>query len=147
MGLDRSAAAAWYRRNRARSRELFDLLVEDAYYSQPIALRHPIVFYEGHLPGFSFNTLVKKGLGRFSARQVVPAKARQLIEQGAKKALGDLSSVPPYDPGSPCEIEIEFTAPDRLQEYANRKGVEVTGPRTLVSSADDWWTAWSQFYF
>src|SRR6267154_3009315 len=64
MAFDRSAAAAWYRRNRARSRALFDLLSEDAYYSQPIALRHPIVFYEGHLPGFSFNTLVKKALGR-----------------------------------------------------------------------------------
>ena len=63
MGFDRSAAASWYRRNRARSRALFDLLAEEAYYSQPIALRHPIVFYEGHLPGFSFNTLVKKGLG------------------------------------------------------------------------------------
>ena len=63
MVFDRSAAAAWYRRNRARSRRLFDLLVEETYYSQPIALRHPIVFYEGHLPGFSFNTLVKKGLG------------------------------------------------------------------------------------
>jgi len=64
MGFDRSAAAAWYRRNRARSRALFDLLAEEAYYSQPISLRHPIVFYEGHLPGFSFNTLVKKGLDR-----------------------------------------------------------------------------------
>ena len=64
MAFDRSAAAAWYRRNRERSRALFDLLAEEAYYSQPIALRHPIVFYEGHLPGFSFNTLVKKGLGR-----------------------------------------------------------------------------------
>src|SRR3954462_7474014 len=69
MAFDRLAAAAWYRRNRARSRELFDLLAEDAYYSQPIALRHPIVFYEGHLPGFSFNTLVKKGLGRPSIDQ------------------------------------------------------------------------------
>lgn len=37
---------------------------EDAYYSRPIALRHPLVFYEGHLPAFSFNTVVKKGLGR-----------------------------------------------------------------------------------
>jgi ergothioneine biosynthesis protein EgtB len=54
---------AWYRRNRERSREIYDLITEDAYYSRPIALRHPLVFYEGHLPGFSFNTLVKKGLG------------------------------------------------------------------------------------
>ena len=60
---DRAALVNAYRRNRARSRRLFDLLAPDAYYSQPIALRHPIVFYEGHLPGFSFNTLVKKGLG------------------------------------------------------------------------------------
>jgi ergothioneine biosynthesis protein EgtB len=64
MAFDRSAAVAWYRRNRMRSRALFDLLSAEAYYSQPIALRHPIVFYEGHLPGFSFNTLVKKALGQ-----------------------------------------------------------------------------------
>ncbi|HEY7289950.1 MAG TPA: SUMF1/EgtB/PvdO family nonheme iron enzyme [Vicinamibacterales bacterium] len=53
-----------YQRNRARSRAIFDLLNDDTYYSRPIVLRHPIVFYEGHLPGFSFNTLVKKALGR-----------------------------------------------------------------------------------
>lgn len=63
-GIDRETAIAWYRRNRARSAALFDLLTEDAYYAQPISLRHPIVFYEGHLPAFSLNTLVKKGLGR-----------------------------------------------------------------------------------
>src|SRR5215510_12111222 len=61
--IDRSLFVSWYRRNRERSRSLFDLLVDDAYYSQPIALRHPIVFYDGHLPAFSFNTLVKKALG------------------------------------------------------------------------------------
>ena len=40
----------WYRRNRARSRTLFDLVSDDAYYSRPISVRHPIVFYEGHVP-------------------------------------------------------------------------------------------------
>jgi formylglycine-generating enzyme required for sulfatase activity len=61
--LNRDALVAWYRHNRARSRAIFDLLVDEAYYAQPIALRHPIVFYEGHLPAFSFNTLVKRALG------------------------------------------------------------------------------------
>jgi len=37
---------------------------DEAYYSQPIALRHPIAFYEGHLPGFSFNALVKRALAQ-----------------------------------------------------------------------------------
>src|SRR5688572_5751968 len=53
-----------YRRNRERSRAVFDLLVDEAYESRPIDLRHPIVFYDGHLPAFSFNTLVKRALGR-----------------------------------------------------------------------------------
>ncbi len=62
--LDRHALIERYRRNRARSTALFDLLTgEQAYYSQPISLRHPLVFYEGHLPAFSFNTVVKKALG------------------------------------------------------------------------------------
>ncbi len=62
--LDRAPLVEWYRRNRERSRALFDLLADEAYYAQPISLRHPLVFYDGHLPGFSFNTLVKKALGR-----------------------------------------------------------------------------------
>ena len=61
--LDRAALSDWYRRNRQRSRRLFDIVRPEAYYSRPISLRHPIVFYEGHLPAFSLNTLVKKGLG------------------------------------------------------------------------------------
>ena len=62
--LNRASLADWYRRNRERSRQLFDIVRPEAYYSRPISLRHPIVFYEGHLPAFSVNTLVKKGLGR-----------------------------------------------------------------------------------
>ena len=53
----------WYARNRARTRGLFDVVADEAYYSRPIDLRHPIVFYDGHLPAFSFNTLVKRALG------------------------------------------------------------------------------------
>jgi D-amino peptidase len=90
---------------------------------------------------------VKVGLGRFSARNIPAMRARELIEAGAKRALEDLKAVQPYDPGRPCEIGIEFTSPDRLVEYRNRKNVEVTGPRTIVARGDDWWQAWSSFYF
>ena len=90
---------------------------------------------------------VKVGLGRFSARHKTPRRARELIEDGAKRALKNLKAVQPYDPGSPCEIEIAFTSPDRLVEYRNRRGVEQVDPLTLLSKAGDWWSAWSQFYF
>jgi D-amino peptidase len=90
---------------------------------------------------------VKKGIGQFSARQLPAVKARELIEDGAKQALKDLNAVKPYDPGRPCEIHVEFHTPSRLVEYRNRKGTDQIDEHTLVSRADDWWTAWSQFYF
>ena len=80
--LDRDLVVSWYRRNRERSRALFDLLADDAYYSQPIALRHPIVFYEGHLPGFSLNTLVKKGL----SHRGIDARLEALFARGIDPA-------------------------------------------------------------
>jgi len=90
---------------------------------------------------------VKIGLGRFSARMLPAARARELIEERARASLENLNAVEPYVPARPCEIEIEFTSPDRLEEYRNRKGVEVTGPQSLVVRGDDWWQAWSSFYF
>jgi D-amino peptidase len=90
---------------------------------------------------------VKVGLGRYSARNLPAVRARELIEERAREALKDLKAVQPYDPGRPCEIEVDFTTPDRLEEYRNRKNVEVTGPRSIVARGDDWWQAWSGFYF
>ena len=77
-----TTAVTEYRRNRQRSRTLFDLLSDAAYYSRPINLRQPIVFYEGHLPAFSFNTLVKRGLGRPS----IDARLEQLFARGIDPA-------------------------------------------------------------
>jgi ergothioneine biosynthesis protein EgtB len=81
--VDRGALAAWYRRNRERSRRLFEVLAdESAFYEQPISLRHPIVFYEGHLPAFSFNTLVKTALGEAG----IDARLEALFARGIDPA-------------------------------------------------------------
>ena len=61
--LDRAEVLARYAANRRRTRQLFDLLDESTYYERPISLRNPVVFYEGHVPAFSVNTLIKKALG------------------------------------------------------------------------------------
>ncbi len=81
----RAHLIAWYRSNRDRSKALFDLVSEDAYYSRPIALRHPLVFYEGHLPAFSFNTLVKRGLGGPS----IDARLESLFARGIDPHEGE----------------------------------------------------------
>jgi D-amino peptidase len=90
---------------------------------------------------------VKQGLGRMSARQYPPPRAREMIEAGARAALEDASVVKPYNPGTPCEILVDFMGTEHVEKYRHRSGVEVTEPRQIVSRADDWWTAWRQFFF
>src|SRR5437763_3656867 len=81
---------------------------------------------------------VKQGLGRHGARQIPPRRARELIEAGAQEALRDLSAVAPYDPGRPCETEVELTTTDAAEEYRSKHGVEPVEPRKIVCRADDW---------
>lgn len=63
-GITRETLIDWYRSARERTRELFAIPKAEAYHDRPIPLRHPIVFYEGHLPAFAINTLLKLTLGR-----------------------------------------------------------------------------------
>src|ERR1700732_1502874 len=106
LAINRDALLARYRGNRDRSRRLFDLLTEDVYYGRPIELRHPIVFYEGHLPAFSFNTLVKKALG----------------EPGIDPSLETLFArgIDPHDSVSGSGISDRSRWPDRavVQQFA-----------------------------
>jgi D-amino peptidase len=90
---------------------------------------------------------VKRATGRFSARNLPPVRARELIEDAARRALADLSAVEPYVPSRPCEIRVQYNAPHHVYAYRYRHGVEIVDPLTIVSRADDWWTAWRQFYF
>ena len=90
---------------------------------------------------------VKRGFGAHSARMVTPARARELIEDGAKRALADLGAVAPWDPGRPCEIRAAYLNTTGLDKLRFRAGVERIDDRTVVSRADTWWEAWKQFYF
>ncbi|MGH9408659.1 MAG: SUMF1/EgtB/PvdO family nonheme iron enzyme [Vicinamibacterales bacterium] len=77
-GVDTAAVVEWYCRNRARTEAIFDLIDPAAYYSRPIALRNPIVFYEGHLPAFSVLAFLRRGLGH----SPVDARLEKLFERG-----------------------------------------------------------------
>ncbi|HEX2049966.1 MAG TPA: M55 family metallopeptidase [Actinomycetota bacterium] len=88
---------------------------------------------------------VKQGLGRFSARHVAPARARAAIEDAARAAVR-APRVAPYDPGSPCTIEVELASPEHAQPYEHRPGVERLSGRRIAARADDWLTAWNLVY-
>jgi D-amino peptidase len=97
-------------------------------------------------PGLT-TVAVKEGLGTFSSRMLAPKRARELVEEGAKRALADLGAVAPYDPGRPCEIKVEYKRTAPPQKLRFQSGVELLDGRTIVSRADDWWSAWKQFFF
>src|SRR6185436_9659505 len=78
LAIDRLSVTDWYQRNRARTRAIFDLIDPSAYYSRPIALRNPIVFYEGHVPAFSVISFLRRGLGR----PPIDARLEKLFERG-----------------------------------------------------------------
>lgn len=88
--IDRAALADRFTNMRERSRRLFDLLAPDAYYARPITLRHPIVFYEGHLAAFSFNTLVTRAL----AEPGIDAGLERLFARGIDPDAEDAASQP-----------------------------------------------------
>jgi D-amino peptidase len=90
---------------------------------------------------------VKWGLGAISGRSLPPLKAREAIEEGARKALGDLSAVEPYVPSRPVEIRVEYKHTHAVDKLRRVAGVEVVGPREIVVHGDDWWSAWQSFFF
>jgi D-amino peptidase len=89
---------------------------------------------------------VKKGIGLRAARHLVPARARELIEAGARAALADVSAVAPYDPGRPAEIRVEYKNTAEVDKVRGKSGVAVLDDRTVVARGDDWWSTWRAFF-
>ncbi len=91
---------------------------------------------------------VKKGLGRFSALSMPPKDACSLIETGVARALSTRNWPKPYKPSStPVTFRVELASSDRVAAFRGRRGVEIIGPRTVVSTAENFWLAWDQFWY
>jgi D-amino peptidase len=87
---------------------------------------------------------VKHGLTRYSARQIPPVRARQMIEAGARRALANLSAVKAYRPGG--TIRIELGSVEAAGKFMGRAGVEVRPPLEVISTAPTWQEAWDQVW-
>jgi D-amino peptidase len=89
---------------------------------------------------------VKRGLSRYSARQIPPVRARQMIEDGARQALQNLQAVKPYVPARPTTITVELGSVDNAAQFRGRYGVEIVEPLKVVSRGQDWLEAWNQIW-
>lgn len=90
---------------------------------------------------------VKVGLGRFSARSLAPSAARRLIEEGVRDALISRTWPQAYRPRAPVTFRVELATIDQANAFAGRIGVDVVGPRTVISSGNTFWEAWNQFWY
>ena len=86
---------------RARTDELFRIVREEALYDRPIAERHRIIFYVGHLEAFDWNLLSRRAFG---LRSFHPA-FDQLFSFGIDPVGGGLPADAPEDWPTRPEIE------------------------------------------
>jgi formylglycine-generating enzyme required for sulfatase activity len=132
--VDREALAARYRANRRRTAELFATIAPEAYEDAPIPLRHPFVFYDGHIPGFAFITLVRDalhrpsvdpGLERLFNRGIDPRDAAAAA-QHKRSAWPDRATVRAF--GEACDAAI-------LAAYAHARLDDPSNPNLTHGEA------------
>ncbi len=90
---------------------------------------------------------VKEGLGRFAARNLTPQDAQELIESRVYRALTTRDWPAPYKPEPPVEFRVDLASVEQIPAFRNRVGVQIVGPRTVVSRGDTFWEAWDQFWY
>jgi D-amino peptidase len=90
--------------------------------------------------------VVKRGLGRNSARNIPPKRARDIIEDNAKRSLTTIIKTKPYVPAKPTTITIDLSGVDSAARFMGRTGVEIVEPLKVVSRGKDWMTAWNQIW-
>jgi D-amino peptidase len=89
---------------------------------------------------------VKRGLGRFSARNIPPKRARRMIEDGVSAALTSRKWPEPYVPARPTTITVDLGSVDSATQFKGRPNVEIVDPLKVVSKGKDWMQAWDQIW-
>jgi gamma-glutamyl hercynylcysteine S-oxide synthase len=135
-GLDRAGALDRFRRLRARTRMLFDLLDESVYHDRPIPLRNPVVFYEGHLPAFAVNTLLKRALDR----RGIDERLEQIFARGIDPET-EATAIARGNPAWPSRTEVlayAAAADEAIESAIESAPLEIAGHPTLHGGQALW---------
>ncbi len=102
-----------FQKARAESDHLFHILSDEALYHRPIAERHRVIFYLGHLDGFDSIQICREGLGLKSLDPEFDA----LFQAGIDPDSNSLPTDKPTDWPSLSEIR---SYADRCREHVDR---------------------------
>lgn len=81
--------------------------------------------------------IVKEGLSRTSALTLAPAKARTLIREGARRAMGKVGTLKPYAVAPPYAFRTQYLAAQSADDKARRPDVERIDLHTVQVSGED----------
>jgi ergothioneine biosynthesis protein EgtB len=96
---------------RAHTDELFRLVREEAMYDRPIAERHRIIFYLGHVEAFDWNLLAQRAFGLQSFQRTFD----QLFAFG----------IDPVGGGLPTDTPADWPAREEIERYNRRLRTEL----------------------
>jgi ergothioneine biosynthesis protein EgtB len=120
--------AAWERTDR-----LFALIDADAMLDRPIALRHPFIFYVGHLPAFAWNQVCRSVLGRRS----FDARFDDIFDRGIDPDVDDPAQCHPHPvvPDEWPKLEAVLAYRDRVRSeiLASLHEVPAASPTSVMA--------------
>ena len=129
----RQQIASYFNATFERYESLFEVLVSDqAYYQQPIPLRHPLIFYYGHTATFFVNKLLLAGL----IEQRIDPKLESMFAIGVDEMSWDDLDDAHYD--WPTAVEVKAYR-QKLKQAINK--IIITAPLVLpIDWQNPWWT-------
>ncbi|MDQ2902773.1 MAG: M55 family metallopeptidase [Ktedonobacteraceae bacterium] len=81
--------------------------------------------------------VVKHSLGRFAAAHIHPEVARDMLREGATRAVRNLNGMQPPQFVSPVSLEVTFLVADMAEMALWVRGVERAGPRSVKLANDN----------
>ena len=87
---------------------------------------------------------VKEGLSNYTCITLSATAARDLIRQGAARAMRKLGQIPPYRVEGPVTFEIEYTTRNALPTDIP-EGAEMVDARTVRYAGKDFLDAWKRY--
>jgi D-amino peptidase len=80
---------------------------------------------------------VKEGINKYQAISLHPRKARELIREGAKRAVERINEIKPFVLETPYEYKVEFTTTQTVSKMCLIPGVRKVDERSIAYTSDN----------
>lgn len=90
--------------------------------------------------------VVKRGIDRFAAELIPPARAQRLIREQAQAAMARVAINKPYKLNGPITMEVVFKGTSQALMTTTIPLVKLTGPKSISFTCDNMVTAYKLFW-